>query len=205
MSFQSRELNGSLTVERISSNGSVLKSTVHKTVILTLMRNEFRDIMLHVHGSGKHVFKFDMRDFVLHKKFAKDGKATIKLPKQNLNLMLSNCPPDQLIVFLKTLSTKMACQEIKGFVPGRQRLLSDKPKTITEISPLNMKELETVHNMRIKKAEANRTSSGTPKGKTLTTKRKRPLEDKENLEQVMTLIEIMLLQSDRSINMFSVN
>lgn len=44
-----------------------------------------------------------IREVVVHKKFMKDGKATIRLPDQRLQLLISNCPPDKLAVFLKTL------------------------------------------------------------------------------------------------------
>ena len=43
----------------------------------------------------------------IHKKFAKDGKATVRLGHLRIQFMLSNCPPDKLILFLKTLSTKV--------------------------------------------------------------------------------------------------
>ena len=175
------ELTCSLLIEQVSSNGTILKKCVHKTSKVSLIRNQFRDILLLVQTPGKPNAKFNLRDFTMHKKFVKDGKATIKIPKQNLNFLLSNCPPDQLIVFLKTLTTKMTCQEvIGGFVPGRQRLLSDKATSVTDISPLNMKELQTVHNIRAKKAEA---ACSTPKS-TGTAKRKRITHGKQDKENV---------------------
>ena len=181
MSVPQGELQCCLTIEQLATNGEVLKRTQYKSTILSLIRNQFRDILLKV-NNGKKDMRVNMREFIIHKKFAKDGKATIKLPKQNLQFMLSNCPPDQLIFFLKTLNTKTSCQDIKGYVPGRTRLMSDLPKSFQEISPLNMKELETVHQIRAKKAEVN-----TPKT-TKTMKRKRmaseAVNDKENSQQV---------------------
>ena len=49
----------------------------------------------------------------IHKKFAKDGKATIRLDNLHLQFLLSNCPPDKLILFLKTLCTKV-CHIIRA-------------------------------------------------------------------------------------------
>ena len=50
-----------------------------------------------------------IKDVSIHKAFVKVGKATVKLLDQNVQFMLSNCPPDQLIIFLKVISTKLAC------------------------------------------------------------------------------------------------
>ena len=111
--------------------------------------------------------------FQVHKKFARDGKATIKLPEKRLQLMLSNCPPDKLIMFLKTMTTKLECLQMKGYLSARTKLLSGKNRGFETISPLTMKELETVHTERAKKADLG--AGVTPKGK-----RKRVGDDKEN-------------------------
>lgn len=187
MNMSGGELQCGLTIEQLAASGEVLKRTLHKSTVLSLVRNEFRDILLKI-NTGRKDFRVNMREFVMHKKFAKDGKATIKLPKQNIQFMLSNCPPDQLIFFLKTLNTKTSCQDIKGYVPGRKRLMSELPKSFQEISPLNMKELETVHTIRAKQGEA-KPNIFTPKGKTAKTlKRKREateaVNDKENSQEV---------------------
>jgi hypothetical protein len=55
--------------------------------------------------------KLTVKEVLVHKKFIKSGKATIKLPDQRLQLMVSNCPPDQLIAFVKTLQVCICYQQ----------------------------------------------------------------------------------------------
>ena len=99
--------------------------------------------MLHCE-SGSSAHKFSLRDFQLHKRFMKEGKATIELKDQNVRLMMSNAPPNILLVLLKTLVCKQAAKgekEIKPLGPSaiRDRLLSTAPSTFDEISPLTVK------------------------------------------------------------------
>ena len=166
-----------LTVEELAKTGNVLKSSVHKNIFISVGRNEFRDVVLRVELQKKEL-KFPLRDLTIHKKFAKDGKSTIKIPERNMNLLLSNCPPDKLIYFLKLLSTKFECGRLKGFISERKKLLSDVPKSFEEISPLTIKDLKTVHEARAKELES-KPDMFTPKGKGIG-KRKRGDDDKEN-------------------------
>jgi ATP-dependent DNA helicase PIF1 len=168
-----------MTIEELSKVGDVLKSSVHKSVFLSVGRNEFRDIVLKVELQKKEL-TFALRELQIHKKFVKDGKATIKIPDRNLNLLINNCPPDKLIYFLKLVSTKFECGRMKGFVSERKKLLSDVPKSFEEISPLTIKDLKSVHEARAKEFES-KPELFTPKGKGFR-KRKRldQDDDKEN-------------------------
>ncbi|XP_062569791.1 ATP-dependent DNA helicase PIF1-like [Saccostrea cucullata] len=171
-------LQCTLTVEELSKSGDVQKSSVHKNIFISVGRNEFRDVVLKVELQRKDL-KFSLRELRIHKKFAKDGKSTIRIPDKNMNLLISNCPPDKLIYFLKLLSTKFECGRLKGFISERKKLLSDVPKAFEEISPLTVKDLKTVHEARAKELES-KPDIFTPKGKSVG-KRKRSLEDdKEN-------------------------
>lgn len=163
MTFDAGEVVCTVSQEQLAKNGSVLKKSLHKNACLTLGRNEFKDVLLKL-NLGKRDFKFRLHDITVHKKFAREGKATIKLVNHHLQFMLSNCPPDKLIMFLKTMTTKLECLKHKGTVSDRKRLTSDLPRTFQEISPLNLQELQTVHNLRAK-AEENRADLFTPKGK----------------------------------------
>ena len=170
-------LSGSLCVQQLDALGAPLKKTLFKSATFILGRNEFRDIILKIEASKKS-FKFVMRDNIIHKKFVREGKATIVLSAQRVQLMLSNCPPDKLIMFLKTLSTKFECLKLSGFTSERKKLLSELPRTFQEISPLNMKDLQTVHSARTKAAEQEQTKSSS----SVAGKRKRPMgDDKENI------------------------
>ncbi|OWF54393.1 ATP-dependent DNA helicase PIF1-like [Mizuhopecten yessoensis] len=165
-----------LWMETIGSAGDIQKRTQHKNIALTLGRNEFRDVVLKLEFP-KRDMKFALKELTIFKKFVKEGKATIKIPDRNIQFLLSNCPPDKLIMFLKTMHTKLECHKQKPPVHDRKRLLSDRPKTFEDISPLTLKDLQTVHEMRAKNVE-NKSDMFTPKGKG---KRKRENDEKENV------------------------
>lgn len=102
----------------------------------------YRDMIIRVEGA-KHSFQYPVKgDFQLHKRFMKEGKATVSLCEARMNLMISNAPPNQLLVFLRMLASKKAVMGIengKEEVSARKRLLSMLPKSFEEISPLTFK------------------------------------------------------------------
>ncbi|KAL5021540.1 hypothetical protein ScPMuIL_000695 [Solemya velum] len=165
-------LTCSANIVEVSNSGDVLKKVFHRSITLTLGRDEFREVIMKV-DFGKKEAKYKVKEIVTHKKFARDGKATIKLPDQRLQLMLSNCPPDRLIMFLKTLNIKFECLKKKGFISDRRRIKSDIPRSFEEISPLTLKDFHSVRGTKSVSME-------TPKCKN--SKRKRDdSDDKENL------------------------
>jgi len=187
----------SVTVETFAASGASLKATSYRNAKLLLGRNQFRDMILHLE-SGSTLLKFPLRDHVLHKRFMKEGKATIKLADKVI--MISNAPPNMLLVLLKTLACKQAyateSKENKPLGPSaiRARLLSEAPNKFDEISPLTVKEYQSLRNggnpserkpvastdspVSSKKRKAGEAASGnTPKRKAtgLTPKRRRAL------------------------------
>ncbi|MPC39219.1 ATP-dependent DNA helicase PIF1 [Portunus trituberculatus] len=135
-------LQCTVTVER-TQQGRPHCST-HKGVRLMLGRNAFRDMILRMEGP-RHSLQWSLDKFRLHTRFLKEGKATISLQDTNTNLMMSNAPPHQLLVFLKVLAGKkaVAAEGTAGTakaLTARQRLLSDRPVAFEEISPLTLKE-----------------------------------------------------------------
>ncbi|GFN95027.1 ATP-dependent DNA helicase pif1 [Plakobranchus ocellatus] len=146
-------------VEELSSTGNILKKVTHPKVTLTLGRDEFKELQIQIDFPKKHS-RYLVKEVLIHKKFVKDGKATIKLPEHKLHLMLSNCPPDRLAFFLKTLQVKLDCLKQKGFVSQRSKLLSGKVQEFDEISPLTLKDLQTAHGRR--EAQAKQKTSSTP-------------------------------------------
>ena len=132
----------SASLEELSTAGEVLKKAFHRNITFTLGRNEFRDVILCVSYNSKKEVKHILRDITVHKKFVKDGKATVKLIGEKLQYMISNCAPDKLVMFLKTMSTKLECLRKKGFVPDRMKWKSDLPREFQEISPLTMRDLK---------------------------------------------------------------
>ncbi|XP_070195917.1 ATP-dependent DNA helicase PIF1-like [Littorina saxatilis] len=151
-----------LSLQEVSPTGNVIKQTLHKNVTLILGRDEFGEIQLQIEHPKK-VTKLKVREIFVHKKFMTSGKATVKLPDQRLQLMLSNCPPDQLAVFIRTLQTKLEVLRQKGFVHQRTRLLSEAPRGFTEISPLTLKDLQAVNKAPGKNAGTTASAAGTRK------------------------------------------
>jgi len=180
------EIQCTLTVEALSKTGESTKKTTHQNISLYLGRNEFKELQLKV--ILKIPQTFSLKTARVFKKFARDGKASIEfdVPKK-CRLLLANCPPDQLIMFLKTMQTKLACATLKPPVNERKKLLSVAPRAFDTISPLQMKELETLANMRAKAAESAAVKSGgsftTPK-----LKRKRQPDNQENFPPKMAKI-----------------
>ena len=153
MDIDSGELICTVAHELLASSGETLKRTVHQRGSVCLGRNEFRDIILKVKLGNKEI-RLSLQDVVVYRKFAKEGKATIRLTKQNVQFMLSNCPPNKIITFLRTLSAKLACKRLdKTVVSGRQRLLSEHPRSFQEISPLTDKNVETLQRTRTHEAD----------------------------------------------------
>ena len=129
-----------LTVENLNSNGVVTKRRTFKSVTVVSGRNEFRDIALRIVSHWLVVnFRWDrlfLKELTIHKQLLQEGKATIKLLTQKIQIMFSHCPPNQLATFLKCLSLKLAQSKQNGIASNRRRLLSDKVRSYENISPL---------------------------------------------------------------------
>ncbi|KAK6188337.1 hypothetical protein SNE40_004529 [Patella caerulea] len=167
-----------VNVEELSPTGIVQKKTQHRNILLLLGRDEFREIVLKLQLSKKEI-KYSIKEVVIHKKFIKDGKATIKLPETRIQFLISNCPPDKLVMFIKTLQTKLECLKQKGFISLRKKLLSDERKAFSEISPLTIKDLQEAQKIKTKQEETTKPQELNSK------KRKRPDDDiqgKENAQ-----------------------
>lgn len=149
------ELTCTVITEYLRESGEVEKKCVYRDVLLVLGRNEFLDVLLRL-DTGKQIILLTLKDAVVYQRFAKEGKATIKIAKPSMNLMISNCPPDRLIVFIKTLLIKLGhTKQKKTVFTGLQRLTSDKPRQFTDISPLTMKDVNTAHEQRVKLEKNN--------------------------------------------------
>ena len=135
------ELECSVAVERLNSNGVVIKRRSFKTVTVVLGRDEFGDIVLRVVATQSPLsHKYRLRDISIHKRFMREGKATIKLLQQSVQIMISNCAPNKLMAFLKCMSLKLAQNRDKGFTSERIRLLGERPRSFEQISPLTDKD-----------------------------------------------------------------
>ncbi|CAH1243951.1 PIF1 [Branchiostoma lanceolatum] len=175
MDYDISELSCSVAVQSLAPTGEVLKNKLFKNITLILLRNEFRDIILKI-DQGKTDVKYPLQDIKVFSRFAKDGKATIRIPGQKIQLLISNCPPAKLVLFLRTIGAKVEQLKQVGVASDRQRLRSNLPRRLEHISPLCQKDLDAVNRTR----EAQATAA--LKGRTPGLKRKRPLGDTTNAQ-----------------------
>ncbi|XP_061488611.1 ATP-dependent DNA helicase PIF1 isoform X2 [Rhineura floridana] len=116
---------------------------------VTLGRDEFHELVLQVTstcGPGRpQNFPLPRGEVRLFTRFVKDGKSSVRLgPSPNhVQLLLSNCPPDQLRRFVRTLRIKFEAARV-GIRPvaQRTRLLSTLPRTFDTVSPVQARDLQ---------------------------------------------------------------
>lgn len=154
------------TIEWMDARKIVIKRVKYSSVFVKLLRNEFRDLYLHLEN-GKTVHKFLIVDVSIHKKFVTEGKATINFQASNVVVMFYNAPAANLIPFLKTLFIKITSKKQSPKVKLREQLLSGKPHVLEDISPVNRKDI-TRFRSEIKEKEESLTD--------LQLKRKRTIE-----------------------------
>uniref|UniRef100_A0A8D3DCI2 ATP-dependent DNA helicase PIF1 n=1 Tax=Scophthalmus maximus TaxID=52904 RepID=A0A8D3DCI2_SCOMX len=145
------QLQCCVTVEQLNSSGQATRRQVLRKASVILGRNEFQEILLRVHD-GKVPQSYQLREFKLFTKFARDGKCTVKLLPENIQVLLSNCPPDRLGLFLKTLSIKHQAWQSGKPLSHREKLNAGLPRSFEAISPLQQKDIQKVNEMRSKVA-----------------------------------------------------
>lgn len=138
------DLSCSCTLEWLSANGSINKTVKVKNCTLQIIRNEFRDMFMSIHS--KEIKKrLLLKDVVIHKKYANEGKATIVFPDSKINLLIFNAPPALLISFLKILFIKLCSSKSSPKTTIREKLLSVTDRYTQEISPVNSKDVKRVN------------------------------------------------------------
>lgn len=122
-------------LECVNDYGQVIQKRTFKSAVLDLGRNEVNDVVLKLSHSEGSFGPYTVREHSIHKRFVKDGKATIILKSQKTQFLISNCPPYHLRVFLQCLAVKLAA---RGKTQGsHRRMLGDISLKFNEISPLN--------------------------------------------------------------------
>uniref|UniRef100_A0AAY5L597 ATP-dependent DNA helicase PIF1 n=1 Tax=Esox lucius TaxID=8010 RepID=A0AAY5L597_ESOLU len=134
------QLNCNVVVERLNSSGQATKRQVIRKATVILGRNEFQEITLRVHD-GKVPQSYILKDFQLFSRFAKDGKCTVKLLPDNIQVLISDCPPHLLNIFLKTLSIKHQAWQTSKSMTDREKLKACLPRSFETISPLQQKDV----------------------------------------------------------------
>ena len=141
MTLEANRLACSCLVEHLGSSGEVERKQSVKSALLDLGRNEVGDVVLRMIYPPEQVLgPFTVREHSVHKRFLKEGKASIRLITQNVNFLLSNCPPNQLSEFFRCLSVKLAA---RGKLQGAsRRMIGDVSLQFEEISPLSRDDFE---------------------------------------------------------------
>ncbi|XP_035223707.1 ATP-dependent DNA helicase PIF1-like [Stegodyphus dumicola] len=145
MSEQDLSLLCSVKINYLDNKGCATRNIANAKSVLQLGRNEFRDIILKI-DCGKTNYAYGIKDMTLHTKFVKEGKATITLKSPYIQIFISNCPPGKLNAFLKTLLAKVESLKDTKRIGTKERLLSTKPRSFEEISPLTAVDVTALHN-----------------------------------------------------------
>lgn len=145
------QLQCCVTVEQLNACGQATRRQTIRKASVILGRNEFQEIILRVHD-GKVPQSHHLKEFKLFTKFARDGKCTVKLLPENIQVLISNCPPDQLSLFLKTLSIKHRAWQSSKPMSGREKLKAGLPRSFEAISPLQQKDIQKVNELMSKAA-----------------------------------------------------
>ncbi|KAM8930080.1 ATP-dependent DNA helicase PIF1 [Pelodytes ibericus] len=145
----SAEIQSSITIEYLNASGQATKRKAIRNASASLGRNEFRDLVLLV-SDGKLQQKFVLKQIKLFTRFLQDGKGSIVLNPDNVQILISNCPSDKLKLFMRTLLIKHEAGKTEKPVNERQRLLSGIPHLFETISPVQKKDVEQANEMRAK-------------------------------------------------------
>ncbi|XP_041658514.1 ATP-dependent DNA helicase PIF1 [Cheilinus undulatus] len=145
------QLQCCVTVEQLNTSGQATRRQVIRKASVILGRNEFQEIILRLHD-GKIPQSYRLREFKLFTKFAREGKCTVKLLPENIQVLMSNCPPDKLNLFLKTLSIKHQAWQASKPLSDREKLKAGLPRSFETISPLQQKDIQKVNELRSKAA-----------------------------------------------------
>ncbi|XP_047621714.1 ATP-dependent DNA helicase PIF1 isoform X1 [Phacochoerus africanus] len=143
------ELRCRVAVEELSPGGQPRRRQALRTAKLSLGRNERRELMLRLQAPGPagRPRCFPLRAARLFTRFAAMGRSTLRLPADGaspagaVQLLLSDCPPDRLRRFLRTLRLKLAAAPGPRPASARTQLLGPRPRDFVTISPVQPEEL----------------------------------------------------------------
>lgn len=153
------------SVEWLNSQNQTMKKIQYKSAMISIIRDPLKQMYLEIAQEKLTTTKLLLRDINVFKKFMSEGKASIKFNADKCSLFISNAPPGNLILFLKTLYIKMTKDndDKKGVSKEdmhkklREHLLSEKSSQFDKISPVTNAELD-----RAKKQAISKSSITTP-------------------------------------------
>ncbi|XP_075615846.1 ATP-dependent DNA helicase PIF1 [Balearica regulorum gibbericeps] len=141
--MEDAELRCTVAVEQPLPGGRGPRRRVLRGALVLLGRNELRQPVLRVVGSGGAAAAMSFvlaGDAVrLFTRFAGDGRAAVRVGPGGAQVLLSDCPPDALRRFLRLLRLKIAAGP-RGAQRG-PRLLDRPPPAFAVISPLQERDL----------------------------------------------------------------
>lgn len=155
-------------IEHVAVSGATTRRESFKLAHVELGRNELEDVVLKITHDKGTLGPYTLRTYTVHKKFLRNGKATICLTPQGLQIMLSNCPPQQLALFLRLLSVKIAARGSKQ--GAKRRVIGDISLNFDTISPLNENDVKNaqanaVGGLKVKDTNKSDSTLTTPKRK----------------------------------------
>ncbi|KAH8262882.1 hypothetical protein KR044_001312 [Drosophila immigrans] len=150
MDLNDAVLTCAVNIHWTNAVGITGRKLAYKTATLRLVRNELREMFVEVTPEKLKPIKFKLKDIMVHKKFMSEGKATFNFKAEQCALYLSNAPPGPLMFFLRTLFIKMngganegdaSLTEAAMQKKLREHLLSGKPSSFEDISPVTNAEM----------------------------------------------------------------
>lgn len=138
------ELRCTAAVEQPLPGGLGPRRRLMRDATVLLGRNELRQPVLRVaggSGAAAAVMSFVLAgDTVrLFTRFASEGRAAVRVSPDGAQVLLSDCPPDALLRFLRLLRLKVAAGPREA--PRRPRLLERPPPSFSAISPVQERDL----------------------------------------------------------------
>ncbi|XP_074150934.1 ATP-dependent DNA helicase PIF1 [Sminthopsis crassicaudata] len=145
----SSALHCRVALEELSPGGQPRRRQAIKDAELSLGRNERRELVLRLQGTGRSRC-FPLRSARLFTRFAAVGRSALRLSPDSdsglsagpIQLLLSDCPPDRLRRFLRTLRLKLATAPGPGPAPFRSRLFGPRPQAFYNISPIQPENMQ---------------------------------------------------------------
>lgn len=141
------ELRCRVAVEELSPGGQPRRRQALRSAELSLGRNERRELMLRLQAPSGPPRCFPLRAARLFTRFAAAGRSTVRVPGPGghpqgaVQLLLSDCPPERLRRFLRTLRLKLDTAPGPGPGSTRAQLLGPRPRDFITISPVQADEL----------------------------------------------------------------
>ena len=219
------QLMCSLVIENYCRANNGLSNRCQITeATLTLGRNQFRDVVIKVEDrkSGRMVKEFvlmeDKYNYKLSTRFVSEGKSSITLSDFNVCLFLSNCPSNQLSLFLKCFVFKCdyykrnSNSSISSSGEARKRLNAPKQSYFDEMSPLTAQDIRRNVLLKSKKENINNINlidespkSSKTKNANMKIKRKSDENNEENLKNKRKLINSLIPSPVRGLKLLNEN